>query len=334
MLFLKIADGHACIKNEAVTVHVAHRPRMAVALEQLARRGVMPRVWAVYLWLAAVQGVKGDSLPSGVANRSLLFSTLPQPSAATPMSSTCSASTCTSAQCGTVPYVCTAGPAVNGCSLSPWEISSSCSASCDLGTCGAVPPSPSPGPPSGSCVTMTGVQCVGNDIRNVGVTSTATACCQQCLSTSGCGAWTWNRDIDQHCWLKTSCSHGYDSNVDSGTITPSPPSPTPTPTPSAMRFAAFGDAIEIKNAPNALGAGVVPLSEHVNWACDVPSAGVMALCGDSHLLLWSPGDGSIREVPLGPLTTPVGVIYSANDQRVRSHAVHLLSSLHVEQPVI
>mmetsp|Transcript_37704 Transcript_37704/g.88216 ORF Transcript_37704/g.88216 Transcript_37704/m.88216 type:complete len:457 (-) Transcript_37704:27-1397(-) len=50
------------------------------------------------------------------------------------------------------------------------------------------------------------VQCLGNDIRDVGLVSSGGACCHACHSTVGCSAWTWNHGYDGHCWVKTSCA--------------------------------------------------------------------------------------------------------------------------------
>jgi len=87
------------------------------------------------------------------------------------------------------------------------------------------PPSPPPPPPADECSYSTNMQCQGGDISDAGYKSSVGECCQACLETSSCKAFTWNRGYDQHCWLKTQCAtHYYDSNCDSGYATSTPTS--------------------------------------------------------------------------------------------------------------
>lgn len=79
--------------------------------------------------------------------------------------------------------------------------------------------------PRDLCTAVSGRQCYGDDIKDMGIASTAADCCSACKSTPGCAAWTWNADIDQHCWVKTNCSDTrFDSKYVSG-FASSPPTP-------------------------------------------------------------------------------------------------------------
>jgi hypothetical protein len=57
-----------------------------------------------------------------------------------------------------------------------------------------------------TCTTHQGVQCMGDDIEDAGVVASAAACCTLCNSISGCKAWTFNQDYDQHCWVRMEAS--------------------------------------------------------------------------------------------------------------------------------
>jgi len=100
------------------------------------------------------------------------------------------------------------------------------------------PPLPSGGPhvdPVHQCATTwaANLQCQGNDIRDAGVALSADSCCHMCGVTAGCFAWTWNREYDQHCWLKRSCAaKRFDLNTESGFME-TPPKAVESPSPLA-----------------------------------------------------------------------------------------------------
>jgi len=98
-------------------------------------------------------------------------------------------------------------------------------------------PVPSPQPtPDAKCTLLAGTACTGADIKDAGVVSSEAECCNKCADTSGCAAWTWNKNLDKHCWVKSECGDPYArSSVSSGTLGAAPPSPPPSPTPTRRR---------------------------------------------------------------------------------------------------
>lgn len=89
--------------------------------------------------------------------------------------------------------------------------------------------------PTDLCATQSGIQCYGDDIKDAGPLDSAEACCDACRATSGCAAWTWNAEIDQHCWVKRGCSDQRQAkSYISGTSPPPSPSPVP-PSPAYHR---------------------------------------------------------------------------------------------------
>lgn len=123
-------------------------------------------------------------------------------------------------------------------------------------------PPPTPTPTPATCTTMDGQDCYGGDISDSRVGS-ASECCDMCLQTSGCAAWTWNQYDGQGqqnptCYLKSSC----DTQQGCGTCTagkanpapapppspaptPVPPPPAPTPVPSDCPGGSLGKCIEL-----------------------------------------------------------------------------------------
>merc|ERR1719473_2002842 len=85
------------------------------------------------------------------------------------------------------------------------------------------------------CAPVAGLQCYGDDIRDAGVVGDAQACCHLCRQTAGCKAWTWNENIDQHCWVKRACSDARSSEGYVSGKAASPPSP-PSPSPSVQQI--------------------------------------------------------------------------------------------------
>ena len=115
-----------------------------------------------------------------------------------------------------------------------------------------VPADPIPPYNPKMCAPVVGVNCVGSDIKGVGPTTSAEACCKRCADLAGCGAWSWNKGYSpQSCWLKSSCSaRTYDSGVVSGSVKIEPSNRTvlltldaPVATGEGVRVGVVGDPV-------------------------------------------------------------------------------------------
>jgi len=64
-------------------------------------------------------------------------------------------------------------------------------------------------------------------------TTSAAACCDACIATAGCNAWSWNGVNSKQCWLKSTPLGGYAkiswtvSGIVPGWLPPTPPPPPP-----------------------------------------------------------------------------------------------------------
>mmetsp|Transcript_61208 Transcript_61208/g.197909 ORF Transcript_61208/g.197909 Transcript_61208/m.197909 type:complete len:163 (-) Transcript_61208:1354-1842(-) len=70
----------------------------------------------------------------------------------------------------------------------------------------------------GICDSIHGLQCYGDDLKDIGPVTTHEACCQACDALAGCQAWTWTWQVGKHCYFKSACSdlssgHPYHSGV-------------------------------------------------------------------------------------------------------------------------
>ena len=83
------------------------------------------------------------------------------------------------------------------------------------------------------CDALPATNCWGNDLKDGGVSDSASACCALCAALDGCRAWTWDANEGnptRHCWLKSSCAGArVDPLVISGSAVPPPPPPPPQP---------------------------------------------------------------------------------------------------------